>query len=133
MTKREKETAQERLQKKIARQAAKTEQASRNSKPSLDAVMSLSDDSAKTTGKEVLPWDNKSYAKVFQAKNDEKGLPQIGTRTNIRCPERDYEIAMWLAKNCTSAPNTTHGVIVEAMKLGLEIFVKAETAKDEWD
>jgi len=122
-----------------------------SNKPSLDGIMKKknknklddeltneestfmlgSDDSKGSENAVKYPWRDDSLAKSFQAKSDEKALPQIGTRTNVRCPEWHYEVATWFAANSNISPNTTHGVLIQAIAIGLEALIEEETST-EW-
>jgi len=121
-----------------AKKSAAAIMAKHNKKTNRDVVnaerdfLAKSDDAKGGSNVSVFPWRDKSLARVFQPKDSVKELPQIGTRTNIRCAEWDYEVATWFAKNSPMSPNTTHGVLMQAIAIGLESLIEKQMNEDDW-
>ncbi|PHS22037.1 MAG: hypothetical protein COA84_14245 [Robiginitomaculum sp.] len=94
--------------------------------------MDKSDDAKGGYNVEQFPWQDKTLSRIFVPKSEDGNLPQIGTRTNIRCPEWDYEVARWFAKQSPLAANTTHGVLMQAVAIGLEALIEKHMNGGEW-
>lgn len=95
--------------------------------------MNKSDDAISSKVDKYRPWKDPDLSMVFQSKHTQKNLPEIGTRTNIRCPEWHYEVSKWFAINSRDSPNTAHAVIIQAIGIGLEAMIEQESNKDDWE